>query len=147
MFFSKSSETINQAVRLFYAHNRAEGTENMKLRLNNMEETIDVLDASTPSIIKIQCSSATEMDCVREALTKDALKDFQYLDGEGNVIGRYSHYVLEHTTYTVQDGIYQVAFTVRQLSDTEVRLDALEEGQETQNGAIDELAGIVGGEE
>ncbi len=119
----------------------------MKLRLNNMEETIDVLDASTPSIIKIQCSSATEMDCVREALTKDALKDFQYLDGEGNVIGRYSHYVLMHTTYIVRDGVYNVSFAVRQLSDTEVRLDALEEGQETQNGAIDELAGIVGGEE
>ena len=120
---------------------------NMKLKLNNMEETFNVLDDSTPSVIKMQCSSAIEMDGIRAALTKDALKDFQYLDGEGNVIGRYSHYVLEHTTYTVRDGIYQVSFTIRQLSATEVRLDALEEGQETQNGAIDDLAGIVGGEE
>lgn len=119
----------------------------MKLKLNNMEETFNVLDDSTPSVIKMQCSSAIEMDGIRAALTKDALKDFQYLNGEGNVIGRYSHYILEHTTYTVRDGVYNVSFAVRQLSDTEVRLDALEEGQETQNGAIDELAGIVGGEE
>ena len=112
-----------------------------------MEETISVLDASTPSAIKMQCSSATEMESVREALTKDALKNFQYIDGEGDVIGKYSHYVLMHTTYTVRDGVYNVSFIIRQLSDTEVRLDALEEGQETQNGAIDELAGIVGGEE
>ena len=119
----------------------------MKLKLNNTEETISVLASSTPSAIKMQCSSAAEMESVREAMTKEALKDFQYLDGEGDVIGRYSHYVLERITYTVRDGIYNVSFTVRQLSDTEVRLDALEEGQETQNGAIDELAGIVGGEE
>lgn len=118
----------------------------MRIKLNNLEETVDVLDASTPSAIKMQCGSVAEMDCIREALTKDALKDFQYLGAEGNFIGRYSHYVLEHTTYEVKDGVYYVSFAVRQLTDTEVRLDALEEGQETQNGAIDELAGIVGGE-
>ena len=39
-----------------------------------------------------------------------------------------------------------VIVTFRKKTEIEIRLDALEEGQETQDGAIEELASIVGGE-
>lgn len=117
----------------------------MKLKLKDGRE-IKVLDSTLPTIICMECDSVTEIEEVREMLTKENLSDFLYLDDEGKIYGEYKHYILENVSYMKQDGIYHCKYHIRQLSDTEIRLDDLEQGQETQNGAIEELASIVGGE-
>ena len=55
--------------------------------------------------------------------------------------------MLAHVSYREEAGRYLADFALRVLSDLELRLDALEEGQETQDGAIEELAGMMGGGE
>lgn len=117
----------------------------MKIKLKN-DTIIDVLESTEPTAIKAEFPNVTEMDAFRAELTKDNLSEFQYLTEDGTVMGRYENYVLENTSYKVADGVYTATFAIRQLSETEIRLDALEEGQETQDGAIEELAGIIGGE-
>ena len=117
----------------------------MKIKLKN-DTTITVLESTTSTVIKAEFPNVTELDAFRAELTNDNLSEFQYLTEDGTVMGRYENYVLENTSYTVKDDVYTATFAIRQLTDTEIRLNALEEGQETQDGAIEELAGIVGGE-
>ena len=119
----------------------------MQLKLKNINATINVLDSSTAINIKAECSSVEEADAIRASLTKGSLSDFQFISDSGEVAGRYYNHILEKTEYMVEDGVYHVSYTTRQLTDTEIRLDALEEGQDLQDGAIEELAGIVGGGE
>ena len=121
------------------------GNKNMKIKLKN-DTTITVLESTTSTVIKAEFPNVTEMDNFRAELTKDNLSEFQYLTEDGAVMGRYENYVLENTSYTVKDDVYTATFSIRHLTDTEIRLNALEESQETQDGAIEELAGIVGGE-
>lgn len=56
--------------------------------------------------------------------------------------GFYKNLKLEHVGTNVQDGTTLVIMHIK--SEIERRLDALEAGQELQNGAIDELANVVG---
>lgn len=56
--------------------------------------------------------------------------------------GTYKNLKLESVTTNVEDGSVSVKMHIK--SEIERRLDELEEGQELQNGAIDELAQVVG---
>lgn len=118
----------------------------MKIKLKN-DTIITVLESTTPTAIKATFDNVYEMDNFRSELSKDNLSEFQYMNDDDTVIGNYENYVLVMTHYTVSDDLhYNASFEIRQLSDTEIRLNNLEESQETQNGAIEELASIVGGE-
>lgn len=57
--------------------------------------------------------------------------------------GMYKNLKLESVTTNVENG--SVSVTMRIKTEIEIRLEALEESQSLQNGAIDELANIVGG--
>lgn len=57
--------------------------------------------------------------------------------------GVYKNLKLESVTTHAQDGSVSVTMHIK--NDTEIRLDALEEGQEIQNAAIEELAAMQGG--
>lgn len=75
-----------------------------------------------------------------------AFKDVEELtvsDGEGNEYGHYENLAFSGATNT---GDGNVTVTMRMKSDMEIRLERLESGQEVQDGAIRELAEIVGGE-
>lgn len=117
----------------------------MKLVLKDGTE-IAVLDSTTSTVIRTEKESVEEIETVRKVLSKENLTSFRYTDDAGNVYGKYENFVLENVSYTEQDGKYLAEYTIRQLSDVELRLDALETGQETQDGAIEELASIIGGE-
>jgi len=117
----------------------------MKLKFNN-NEAINVLDASTADEVFADCASVEAMELMRESMNREALAEFQYLTDDGKVFGRYQNRELERVSYIVKEGIYHATFHLRKLSETELRLEALEKEQELQNGAIDELAEIVGGE-
>ncbi len=77
---------------------------------------------------------------------ESAFRDVSELSvsGEGGeVYGRYDHLAFESAS-VLADGTVSVTMHIK--DKIERRLDALEEGQELQDGAIQELAGIVGGE-
>ena len=130
---------------LFYAD--ISGKEGlMKLKLKDGTEH-PVLDSSTDALVRMGLASLEEMEAVRRSLTKDNLAAFSFTDDAGEAYGEYGHHVLAGVSYWVEDGKYLADFALRKLSEVELRLDAMEEGQETQDGAIEELAGMMGGGE
>lgn len=114
--------------------------EAMNLRLKDGTE-YPVLDSSTATLVEMELKSLEEIEDVRKALTKDNLAAFAFTNDAGKAYGEYGHYVLASVSYRVEDGKYLADYSLRVLSGLELRLDALEEGQETQDGAIEELAG------
>lgn len=119
---------------------------NIRIKLKNVNDLINVEEVSRPELIKIKATSIEAVDNVRELLTKDNLSEIQFLTETGDVLSIYNHYEHEKVEYTKEGEYYYASFYNRKLSDIEVRLDALESGQDTQDGAIEELAGIIGGE-
>ena len=111
------------------------------------ETTITVLESTTPTQIKAEFNSVEQLDGFRQSLSDDNLSKFAYLNDAGIAIGNYENYQLDSTTYIVKDDIYKATFEIHQKSDLEVRLENLEQTQDIQDGAIGELASIVGGDE
>ena len=66
------------------------------------------------------------------------------LEGEETPHGTYKNLKLESVTTNVEDGSVSVTMHIK--SEIERRLDALEESQKIQNGAIAELSQTIGGE-
>lgn len=86
---------------------------------------------------------------VADALTTDGnLDKVQFMTDE-TVTGEYNDMILEMPLFTAVDVVgdeIRATFAIREKTDVEKRLDALESGQGVQDGAIMELAGMVGGE-
>lgn len=117
----------------------------MKLLLTGITDPINVTDATTPNTLVVECASIYEVDALREQLTDEALSHFEFLDSVSNVAGRYDNYTFTgNVSYTVADNIYTARYSIRQKTDTEIRLDKLEAGQEAQDVTIDNLAQKAG---
>lgn len=120
----------------------------MKLKLTKIDKTFDVTDATTADTFCLNFSDIGDVDAFREKLTDASLKHFEFLDNVDNVAGKYDNYTFKgDVSYSVKDGVYIAKYFLRKKTETEIRLDALEVGQELQDGAIDELAQIAGGNE
>ena len=90
--------------------------------------------------LQVATESRTAMLETWEQLTPDNLASVQVKNGDGLVIGNYSDLVLaSETSVVASDGTVLTTYNMREKSDTEKRLDALEEEQEVQNGAIGDL--------
>ena len=74
--------------------------------------------------------------------------EFTLRKDDGTVVEEYKHmaFVSASNIPDEEGNDTMVVVTFRKKTEIEIRLDALEEGQETQDGAIEELASIVGGE-
>lgn len=78
-------------------------------------------------------------------LTEDNLVSVKVQNGEGLTVGNYTDLVLQPGSWeTKEDGIH-ITISLREKTDLEKRLDKVESGQEVQDGAIAELAGMIGG--
>ena len=61
------------------------------------------------------------------------------------MVGIYSDLVLvSETSMVAADGTVLTTYSLREKTDEEKRLDALEEGKAVQDGAIDDLGKVVG---
>lgn len=82
-----------------------------------------------------------------DKLTQDNLSAVQIKNGAGLVVGNYTDLVLASETSVVQpDGSVLTSFNIREKTDVEKlsdRLDAVEEGQTVQDGAIMDVAEVV----
>ena len=85
-------------------------------------------------------------DAATEILLKTST--FNLCEDDGNIVDEYKHmaFVSASNIPDEEGNDTLVVVTFRKKTEIEIRLDALEKGQETQDGAIEELASIVGGE-
>lgn len=98
---------------------------------------------------KVVVQDFADLKTVADALTKEGNMDsVQYKIGD-QVTGEYKDMKLEMPLFRevgyTDDKKVAATFAIREKTETEKRLDKLEKGQAVQDGAILELAGVVGG--
>ena len=128
----------------------------MKDKMILKDNTTIELEAGS-SLANIQVAAADRADMVEiwGKLTDDNLSSVQIQTGAGLTVGTYTDLVLVSETSTVSpDGTVLTSYHLREKTDEEKRLDALEEGQTVQDGAISDLgsatsalADQIGGEQ
>lgn len=95
--------------------------------------------------MEVVSESRMRMAAVWGEMTEDNLSEVQIRNGAGLTAGRYTDLVLVSETSVVRkDGTILTSFRLREKTDIEKRIDALEEGQEVQDGAIIDVAQILG---
>lgn len=116
------------------------------------DETIIELEAGASiSALKAAAADRAAMLETWVKLTPQNLTSVQIKNGDSLVVGNYTNLVLDHETSVVAaDGSVLTEYCFRVKTDVEQlaeRVATVEEGQEVQDGAIVELAGIVAGGE
>lgn len=102
--------------------------------------TIELESGSSLGAIKVAAENRGAMLEQWKMLTPENLKEVKVQNGDGLTIGSYQELVLLSETSVVDsDGSVLTTYSLREKTDTEKRLDALEAGQEVQNGAISDL--------
>ena len=94
------------------------------------------------SLANIQVAAADRADMVEiwGKLTEDNLSSVQIQTGAGLTVGTYTDLMLVSETSTVAaDGSVLTSYHLREKTDEEKRLDALEEGQAVLDGAVNDL--------
>lgn len=117
--------------------------------------TIELESGSSLDAIKAATENRETMLKQWEMLTPENLKEVKIQNGDGLTIGIYKELVLlSETSVVASDGSVLTTYSLREKTDTERRLEALEAGQEIQNGAISDLGSVtsaiaeqIGGEE
>ena len=95
--------------------------------------------------LQVVATDRAAMVATWEVLTPDNLAAVKIKNGDGIVIGNYTDLVLASETSTVSaDGAVLTTYSLREKTDIEKRLDAVEEGQAVQDGAIGDLGEAVG---
>ena len=119
------------------------------LVLKNGSE-INLEPGASLSDMVVLSASKEAMIATWDLLTEENLKSVQVKNGDGNVIGEYDNLLLSSETSIVKaDGSILTSFELRQKTEVELlreEVEALKAGQEVQDGAIVELAEIIGGE-
>lgn len=120
----------------------------------------EVADGASLGNIQIKAENFEAVKTITDAFTADNLAEVTFMHND-EVSGKYADLKPDGFTYTPntdedgkEDGTYTVTIRLRTKTDIEKRLDALEAGQvtlqqghESNAGAIEDLAGMIGGEE
>ena len=117
--------------------------------------TIELESGSSLDAIKVATENRGAMLEQWEMLTPENLKEVKIQNGDGLTIGIYQELaLLSETSVVDSDGSVLTTYSLREKTDIERRLEALEAGQEIQNGAISDLGSVtsaiaeqIGGEE
>ncbi len=113
----------------------------MKDKMILKDNTTIELEAGS-SLANIQVAAADRADMVEiwGKLTEDNLSSVQIQTGTGLTVGTYTDLMLVSETSTVAaDGSVLTSYHLREKTDEEKRLDALEEGQAVLDGAVNDL--------
>lgn len=114
----------------------------MKIKLKDNTE-LTVTESSTATTITAEFDTAVEIEDNRQKLTDKNLSEFKFVNDNGNIIGNYENYTFDNVTYTEKDNKFIAVYHLHKYSDIEVRLNAIEEGQATQNNAIAEMSEVI----
>ncbi len=105
---------------------------------------IEMESGASLSDIKVISDNKVAMVELWDKLTEDNLAKVTVKNSDGVVVGRYSDLILVSETSTIQgDGTVITSFNLREKTDTEKRLDAMESSQQTQDEAIGDLGQAV----
>ncbi len=115
-----------------------------KLILKN-ETKIEIESGASLSDIRVVSDTKYDMIATWDMLTPENLSSVSVVNGNGVTVGNYSDLVLVSETSAEKDGKIETSFNLREKTETEKRLDALEEGQEVHTGAIEDLGMAVSG--
>ncbi len=130
-----------------------------KIILANKTE-FEIADGASLGNIQIKAENFEAVKTITDAFTADNLAKVTFTHN-GEVSGEYTDLKSDGFTYSQnvgedgsEDGTYTVTIRLRTKTEIEKRLDALETGQvtlqqghESNAGAIEDLAGMIGGEE
>lgn len=130
-----------------------------KIILANKTE-FEVADGASLGNIQIKAENFDAIKTITDAFTADNLAEVTFTHN-GETSGKYTDLKSDGFTYAPnadtdgkEDGTYTVTIRLRTKTDVEKRLDALEaeqaslqEGHESNAGAIEELADMVAGSE
>ena len=110
---------------------------------------IEILPGASLGETAVIVPDFADLKTVAEALTKEGNLDTVQYKSNDQVTGEYKDMKLEMplfraVNYTGEKKVV-ATFTIREKTEIEKRLDKLEKGQAVQDGAILELAGVVGG--
>lgn len=130
-----------------------------KIILANKTE-FEIADGASLGNIEIQSKNFDGIKTITDAFSADNLQAVTFTHNDA-VSGKYTDLKSDGFTYAPntdeagkEDGTYTVTIRLRIKTEIEKRLDALETGQvtlqqghESNAGAIEDLAGMIGGEE
>ena len=109
-------------------------------------QEFDIKEGASLGAITAVVADFTALGTLADALTKPGnLNSIQFKTGDA-VTGQYTDMKLESPLFKavdIQDGKVLATFGIREKTETEKRLDALESGQEIQDGAIGDLGEVV----
>ncbi len=125
---------------------RAERNPNMKDKMilkNNMEVELEAW--ASLGALQVVSADRTAMLATWELLTPGNLAAVQIKNGAGLTVGTYTDLVLvSETSVVAVDETVLTTYSLREKTAEERRLDALEEGQQVQDGAINDVATLAG---
>lgn len=130
-----------------------------KIILKNKTE-FEIADGASLGNIQIKAENFKAVKTITDAFSADNLQEVTFTHN-GETSGKYTDLKCDGFTYIQntdadekEDGTYTVTIRLRTKTEIEKRLDALETGQvtlqqghESNAGAIEDLAGMIGGEE
>lgn len=114
-----------------------------KLILNN-GTSIELEAGASLDALQVASGSREEMLSQWKMMNAENLKKVTIQNGAGLTVGTYDSLVLvSETSVALADGSILTAYSLREKTEEEKRLDALEAGQEVQNGAISDLGMVT----
>lgn len=123
-----------------------------KITLANKAE-FGIADGASLGNIQIQSADFAGIETITKAFSVDNLAKVTFTHN-GEVSGEYTDLKSDGFTYTPnvgedgkEDGTYTVTVRLRTKTEMEKAIDELKAGHETNAGAIEDLAGMIGGEE
>ena len=104
---------------------------------------IELESGASLSALVVLSSTKEDFIATWNKFTVENLSEVRVKSGSGVVVANYTNLVLVNETSTITDDGISTVYKLREKSEIEIRLDALEAGQEGQNTAIDDLATTV----
>lgn len=123
-----------------------------KIILANKTE-FEIADGSSLGNIQIKAEDFDTIKAITDAFTADNLAEVAFTHNDV-VSGKYTDLKSDGFTYvpnmgedSAEDGTYTVTVRLRTKTEMEKAIDELKAGHEANAGAIEDLAGMIGGEE
>lgn len=114
-----------------------------KLILNN-GTSIELEAGASLDALQVASGSREEMLSQWKMMNAENLKKVTIQNGAGLTAGTYDSLVLvSETSVVLADGSILTTYSLQEKIEEEKRLDALEAGQEVQNGAISDLGMVT----
>lgn len=117
------------------------------------QTSFEIADGASLGNIQIKAENFETIKTITDAFTADNLAEVTFTHNDA-VSGKYTDLKSDGFTYMqnvgedgAEDGTYTVTIRLRTKTEMEKAIDELKAGHEANAGAIEDLAGMIGGEE